>query len=141
MSYSKNSSAILCRPIHGIVNYSISMYPFESRKCGKGGKKSQKCEYVRNEKCLFNEIKNIFIVFERLSFGEKIKNRKNSRHKLKFRKICWQTCNFSLSENGCQLWKSSCLLVVIKTKVKLVFSWWRHREISRRRLSWKHLLS
>ena len=40
---------------------------------GKEGKKLRKIEYLKNEKRFFNEIKNIFIVFEGLSFGEKIK--------------------------------------------------------------------
>ena len=34
--------------------------------------KRQKCEYLENEKNLLGEIRNIFIVFEGLSFGEKI---------------------------------------------------------------------
>ena len=47
-------SAYLCRPIHDIINYFTSSCPFESGKCGKEGKKNT-------------------IVFERLSFSEKIK--------------------------------------------------------------------
>ena len=31
----------------------------------------QKCEYLEKEKSFSDEIKNIFIVFEGLSFGEK----------------------------------------------------------------------
>ena len=50
------------------------MCPFESGKCGKEVKKIQKIEYLENEKCFLDEIKNIFlIVFEGLSFGEKQK--------------------------------------------------------------------
>ena len=47
--------------------------PFESRKCGKEGKKSQKFEYLENGKNFLDESKIFFIVFERLSFGEKTK--------------------------------------------------------------------
>ena len=43
-------------PIHDIINYSTSICPFESGKCGKDGKKS---EYLENEKSFSNEIKNI----------------------------------------------------------------------------------
>ena len=66
------SSANLCKPIQDIVNYSSSIDPFESGKCGKEGKKLQKFEYLENEKSFFDEIKNTFYSFERLSFGEKI---------------------------------------------------------------------
>ena len=37
--------------------------PFESGKCGKKGKKSQKFEYLENEKSFLDEIKNIFHSF------------------------------------------------------------------------------
>ena len=40
-----------------IINYSTSICPFESGKCGKEGKISQKFEY------LLDEIKNIFHSF------------------------------------------------------------------------------
>ena len=66
-------SANLYKPIHDIINYFTSICPFESGKCGKEGKKSQKFEYLENEKSFLNEIKNIFIVFKGLAFGEKIK--------------------------------------------------------------------
>ena len=36
--------------------------PFESGKCGKGNK-IQKFEYLKNEKCFSDEIKNIFHSF------------------------------------------------------------------------------
>ena len=45
------------------MNYSTSICPFESGKCGKEAKKSQKSEYLKNEKCFFDEIKNIFHSF------------------------------------------------------------------------------
>ena len=40
--------------------YSTSICPFESGKCGKEEKKSQKFEYLEKEKSFFDEIKNIF---------------------------------------------------------------------------------
>ena len=39
----------------------------------KGREKSQKFEYLENEKNFLDESKIFFIVFERLSFGEKTK--------------------------------------------------------------------
>ena len=50
----------LCKPIHDIVNYSTSICPFESGKCGKEEEKLQKFEYLENEKSILDEIKNIF---------------------------------------------------------------------------------
>ena len=35
----KFSSENLCKPVHDIINHSTSICPFESRKCGKEGKK------------------------------------------------------------------------------------------------------
>ena len=35
-------SANLCKPIYDIINYSTSICPFESGKCGKEGKKITK---------------------------------------------------------------------------------------------------
>ena len=46
-----------------IINYSTSICPFESGKCGKKGKKLQKFEYLENEKSFLDEIKNIFHSF------------------------------------------------------------------------------
>ena len=70
----KITFANLCKPIHDIINYSTSICPFESGKCGKEGKKLQKLEYLENEKSFTDEIKKtFFIVFEGLSFGQKIK--------------------------------------------------------------------
>ena len=40
----------LCKSIYDIINYSTAICPFESGKCGKEGKKSQKFEYLKNEK-------------------------------------------------------------------------------------------
>ena len=45
---------------HDIINYSTSICPFESGKCGKEGKKLQKFEYLENEKSFFDEIKTFF---------------------------------------------------------------------------------
>ena len=65
--------ANLCKPIHDIINYSISICPFESGKCGKEEQKLQKFEYLENKKSFLDETKYIFIVFQGLSLGEKIK--------------------------------------------------------------------
>ena len=65
--------ANLSRPTHDIINYSTSICPFESGKCGKEEEKIQKSEYLENENSFLQEIKNIFPVFEGLSFGEQIK--------------------------------------------------------------------
>ena len=51
------------KSIHDIINYSTSICRFESGKCGKHGKKSQRFEYLENEKSFFDEIKNIFHSF------------------------------------------------------------------------------
>ena len=37
--------------------------PFESEKCGMEGKKSQKLEYLENEKSFLDEMENIFHSF------------------------------------------------------------------------------
>ena len=50
-----------------------SCCPFEFEKCGKERKKLQKFEYLENEESFLDEIKTFFMVFEWLSFGEKIK--------------------------------------------------------------------
>ena len=55
----KISSANLCKSIHDLINYSTSICLFESGKCGKEGKKSQKFEYLENEKSFLDEIENI----------------------------------------------------------------------------------
>ena len=39
------------------------MCPFESGKSGKEGKRSQKFEYLKNEKSFLDKIKNIFLKF------------------------------------------------------------------------------
>ena len=46
--------------IHDIINYSNSICPFESGKCGKEEEKLQKFEYLENEKSFLDEMKNIF---------------------------------------------------------------------------------
>ena len=73
MSYAKIPPANLCKPTHDIINYSTSICPFESGKCGKEEEKIQKFEYLENEKSFLQEIKTFFTVFEGLSFGEQIK--------------------------------------------------------------------
>ena len=55
-------------PIYDIINYSTSIFPSESGKCGKEGKNLQKFEFLKNRKSFLDEIKNIFHSFEGLSF-------------------------------------------------------------------------
>ena len=79
----KITSGNLCKPIHDIINYSTSICPFESGKCGKEGKKLQKFEYLENEKSFLDEMKNIFHSFWRAIIWWINKNLiKNSRYKL-----------------------------------------------------------
>ena len=59
----KITPADLCKPMHDIINYSTSICPFESGKCGKEGKKSQKFEYLENEKGFLDELKKKFHSF------------------------------------------------------------------------------
>ena len=44
------------------INYSTFICPLKSGKCGKEGKKSQKHEYLENEKSFLDEI-NFFHIF------------------------------------------------------------------------------
>ena len=53
-------SANLWKSIYDIMNYPTTIYPFESGKCRKEGKKSKKFEYLENEKSFLGEIKNNF---------------------------------------------------------------------------------
>ena len=46
----KLKPANLCQPIHDIINYSSSIFSFESGKFGKEEEKLQKFEYLENEK-------------------------------------------------------------------------------------------
>ena len=56
------------------INYSTTICPFESKKCEKEGKNLQKFEYLENKKSFFSiNLKTLFIVFQGLAFGEKIK--------------------------------------------------------------------
>ena len=47
--------ANLCKPIHDIINYSISICPFDTGKCGKEEQKLQKFENPENEKSILDE--------------------------------------------------------------------------------------
>ena len=57
----------LCQKLHLQIyashfmtsNYFTSICPFQSGKCGKEGKKTQKFEYLESEKSFLDEIKNI----------------------------------------------------------------------------------
>ena len=42
--------ANLCKPVDDIINYSTSICPFESGKCGKEKEKLQKLEYLKNKR-------------------------------------------------------------------------------------------
>ena len=44
--------------MHGIINYSTSIRPFESGKSGKEEEKIQKFEYLENKKNFLDEIKH-----------------------------------------------------------------------------------
>ena len=80
----KITPATLCKPVHGIINYSTSIHSFESGKCGREEEKLQKLEYLENEKSFLDEIKNIFHSFWRAIIWWRNKNLiKTSRHKLK----------------------------------------------------------
>ena len=68
------TSANFCKPIHDIINYSTSIFPFESGKYGKEGKKLQKFEYLENKKSFWDEVKNIFHSFCRAIIWWKNKN-------------------------------------------------------------------
>ena len=46
----KFKSANLCKPIYDIINYSTSICPSESGKCGKDGKKVQTFENLEKGK-------------------------------------------------------------------------------------------
>ena len=70
---SKITCTNLCNPTHGIINYSTFICPFVPGKCGKEGKNT-KISIPGERKDLFRwNKKTFFIVFEGLSFGEKIK--------------------------------------------------------------------
>ena len=40
----------IIKPVHDIINYSTSICPFESGKCGKEGKILQKFQDLENER-------------------------------------------------------------------------------------------
>ena len=61
------------RKIPLLVTYYLNKFPFESGKSGKVGIKLQRFEYCTNEKSFLDEIKSIFMVFEGLSCGKKLK--------------------------------------------------------------------
>ena len=46
-----------------MTKYFTLICPFESRSCGKEGKKIQKFEYLENEKGFLDEIKSTFRSF------------------------------------------------------------------------------
>ena len=72
LNYFKNYICKFMQANSCIINYSISICPFQSGMFGKEGKKLQKSEYLENEKSFEMKQKTFFIVFEGLSFGGKI---------------------------------------------------------------------
>ena len=46
----KITSANLCMPIYDIINYSTSIFPSESGKCGKEGKKDKNLNILRKKR-------------------------------------------------------------------------------------------
>ena len=72
------------------MNYSISIRPFVSGKCGKEGRKLQKLQYLKNKKSFLDEIKNTFHSFWRAIIWWKNKNLiKNSGDKSKLLTKLW----------------------------------------------------
>ena len=49
--------------MHDIINYSTSICPCESGKCGKEEETLQKSEYLKNKKSFLDEIKKHFSQF------------------------------------------------------------------------------
>ena len=45
--------ANLCKPMHDVINYSTSICPSESGKCGKEEQKIENIEYLKKEKRAF----------------------------------------------------------------------------------------
>ena len=72
--------ANLCKPIHDIINYSTSIYPFESGKCGTDEKKLQKFEYLENKMRFLDEIFHSF--WRAITWWKNKKLMKISGHKL-----------------------------------------------------------
>ena len=51
--------------MHGIINYSTCICPFEFGKSGKEEEKIQKLKYLENEKSFLDEIESTFHSFGR----------------------------------------------------------------------------
>ena len=82
LSYSKIASANLCKPIHDIIKYSTSIYPFETEKCRKEGKNYKNLNISRSKRCFLDEIKTSFHKFWSAIIWWKNKNLiKNSGNK------------------------------------------------------------
>ena len=75
------TSASLCKPVRGIINYSTSICPFEFGKHGKEGKKYKNTRIcIENEKSFLDEIFHSF--WRAIVWWKNKKFIKNSRHKL-----------------------------------------------------------
>ena len=70
---SKTASANLCKPIHDIANYSTSICPFVSGRCGKEGKIYKYLNISGTKRAFLMKQKTLFIVLEGLSLGGKTK--------------------------------------------------------------------
>ena len=75
------------------MNYSTSICPFVSGKCGKEGKKLQKLEYLENEKSFLDVIKNTFHSFWRAIIWWKNKKLKKIADK-SFKEHLWWLLRF-----------------------------------------------
>ena len=63
LSYYKIASANLCKPIHDIIKYSTSIYPFETEKFRKEGKNYKNLNISRSKRGFLDEIKTSFHKF------------------------------------------------------------------------------
>ena len=76
LSYFKITVANLCKAIHEIIKYSTSIHPFEFGKCGTKGKHYKNLNISRSKRAFEMKQKAILIVFEGVSFGQKIFDKK-----------------------------------------------------------------
>ena len=119
----KIKSSNLCKPIHGIINYSTSICLFRYRNCGKEGNKLQKFDYLEDKKSFLDETKTCFIVFEGLSLGKKKKK--------KFDKNLWtQTLNIKKPLPLLFLRNFICIVIKVLTERKYVtyVTWYKYSD-------------
>ena len=73
-SFSKYQTKVLISSVGNVINFKIylrSTFKAMADREKRSKTVIQKFEYLENEKSFFDKIKNIFIVFEGLSFGGK----------------------------------------------------------------------